>query len=181
MKPDKKWLAVLALGLLPMSGGAAEQPVKLNVKLGLWEIASETQMSGMPALPKELLEKMTTEQLDAMKAMIKAQTEKGPISDTSKECVTPKDLEEPFKTEDIENCEQTMVTNTSTRQEMRLVCMGERTGSGFFRINTPTPETMTGEFELNIGSGAEAMKITANLKGKWLKSDCGDEAEDEKP
>lgn len=173
MNPNRMWSIVVGLGLLPLLGGAAEQPAKLNVKLGLWEIDSETHMSGMPAIPKELLEKMSTEQRDAMRAMIKAQTEKGPVRDTSKECVTAKDLEKPFKTEDIENCEQTMVVNTSTRQEMRLVCMGERTGSGFFRIHTPTPETMTGEFELNIGSGAEAMKIIANLKGKWVSADCG--------
>ncbi len=181
MHPDRKWLIVALLGLMPVLGGAAEKPVKLNVKPGLWEIASETQMTGLPALPKELLEKLTTEQLDAMKAMIKAQADKGPISDVAKECVTPEDLEEPFKTQDIQNCEQTSVANTSTRQEMRLVCMGERTGSGFLRINAPTPEAMTGEFELNIGSGAEAMKLTSHLKGKWIGSDCGDAAGDKKP
>lgn len=172
MKRYRNLLLCLGLAVPVLLVSAAE---KLNVKPGLWEITSETRMAGMPPLPKELLEMMTAEQREAMQAAIKAQSEDGPIRDTSQECVTQEDLENPFNAEDLENCEQTVVNSSATRQEFRLVCTGERAGEGSFRINTPTPETMAGDFDLKVSNGADTMTITAKMEGKWLKADCGAE------
>lgn len=168
MKPSRRWLWTLP-ATLPLLVVAAEP---LNVKLGLWEISSETQMSGMPPLPKELLDQMSAEQRAALQAAIKAQADGGPIRDTSQQCVTREDLENPFNDDDLENCERTVVSSSATRQEFRLTCTGERSGEGTFRIDTPTPESMTGEFNLKVSSGAEAMTITSRLRGKWLSGDC---------
>jgi len=158
--------------VLPLFVGAAEP---LNVKLGLWEISSETRMAGMPPLPKELLDQMSAEQRAAMQAAIQAQANGGPIRDTSQQCVKQEDLENPFNDDELENCERTVVSSSRTRQEFRLVCTGERSGEGSFRIETPTPESMTGEFELKVTNGADTMTINASMRGKWLSADCGDE------
>ena len=46
------------------------------------------------------------------------------------------------------------------------------------RVTSPTPETMTGTLDLQLGDGKDAMKVKSELKGRWLGPDCGDEAED---
>ena len=167
-------IAVGAALTISLSGNAAES---LNVKPGLWEIEAETDMSGMPPLPKEVLENLPAEQRAALEAAMKAQADRGPIRETTRECVTKEDLQNPFNAESVENCEQIPVTSTSTRQEVRLVCSGERSGTGFLRIDTPTPETMNGTFELKITDGADTLTIAAKMQGKWLGEDCGDEAD----
>lgn len=171
MKSQHRWFWILPAAL-PLLVAAAEP---LNVKLGLWEISSETRMTGLPPLPKELLDQMSAEQRATLQAAIKSQTGGEPLRDTSKQCVTREDLENPFNDDELKNCERTVVSSSSTRQEFRLVCTGERAGEGTFRINTPTPESMTGEFELKVANGADTMTITSRMQGKWLGADCRDE------
>lgn len=163
--------AVLACASLPLLASAAEQ---LNVKPGLWEITSVTRMSGVPPLPRELMDKMTPQQRAEMAAEASA-----PSKDTSRECITQKDLERPFQSASTEDCKQTIVTTTRTSQKARLVCSGEHQGSGMLRIATPTPETMNGTLDLKVGEGADAFTIKGQLSGRWLDADCGDEADDE--
>ena len=43
------------------------------------------------------------------------------------------------------------------------------------RITTPTPETMTGSLDLQLGDNNDAMKVKSQLQGRWLGPDCGDE------
>ncbi|MFL6577628.1 MAG: DUF3617 family protein [Povalibacter sp.] len=150
---------------------------RLNVKTGLWEINSSTQFSGVMPLPKELRDKMTPEQLAKMSADMKAEAAKGPTRDTSRECITDKDLEHPFSSANAKECRQTIVTTTRTSQEVRLVCEGEHKGSGVLKVSTPTPETMNGTIEMKVGEGSDAFVIKGSLNGKWLSADCGDEAD----
>lgn len=175
MKTSTKTLkisTVAALLLVAVTAGSAE---KLNVKLGLWEMTSLTRMSGMPPLPKEVMDKMTPQQRAEMLARIKEAQAEEPEPDVSSECITQDDLEKPFASADTENCTQTIVRTTRNTQEIRLVCAGKTKGSGLFRVTTPTPETMTGDLDLKVGEGAEVMTISGKIKGRWLGADCGDE------
>jgi hypothetical protein len=165
-----------ACALLPVASHAAEA---LNVKLGLWEVTALTETRGMPPLPKELLNKLTPEQRRKMEADIKAEQAKGPDKDTSRECITQKDLEQPFESANTKECKQTIVTTTRTSQEVRIACTGGMPGSGVFKVSAPSPERMNGTLDLTLGQGAESMTIKAQMQGRWLAADCGDEADDE--
>lgn len=167
-------LAVATLGLPAL--GHTET---LNVKLGLWEITSLTETRGMPPLPKGLLDKLTPEQRRNMEAEIKAEQKKGADKDTDRECITQKDIERPFESSNTKECTQSIVTTTRTTQEVRIVCTGGIPGSGLLKITAPTPENMSGSLDLKLGEGAEAMTIKAQLQGRWLSSDCGDEADND--
>lgn len=167
-----KITASAALLLVALSAAGAE---KLNVKLGLWEMTSISRFSGMPPLPKEVMDKMTPQQRAEMAAKIKAASEEEPEPEVSSECITQEDLDKPFASANAEECTQTVVRTTRNTQEIRLVCTGKTKGSGVFRVTTPTPETMTGDLDLKVGEGSEVMTITAKLKGRWLGADCGDE------
>lgn len=167
-----KIAAVTALLTVALSAAGAE---KLNVKLGLWEITSTSRFSGMPPLPKEVLDKMTPQARADMEAKIKAAAAEEPDSDTSSECITQEDLDKPFSSANAEECKQTIVRTTHNTQEIRLNCTGKTKGSGVFRVTTPTPETMAGDLDLKVGEGAQTMTITAKIKGRWLGPDCGDQ------
>lgn len=167
--------AVLACASLPLVASSAD---RLNVKPGLWEITTVTRTSGMLPLPKELLSKLTPQQRAEMAAEAKADAAGAPSKDTDRECITQKDLEQPFHSANMEHCKQSIVSTTRTAQEARIVCSGEYKGSGVFRISTPTPETMSGTLDLKIGEGADPFTLKGQLSGRWLGADCGDEADD---
>jgi len=158
---------------LPAVSSGAEQ---LHVKLGLWEISTETQSRGMPPLPQEMFAKMTPEQRRKMEADMLAAQAEGPDKDTDTQCITQKDLEHPFQSSNAKECKQTIVQTTRTSQEVRIVCSGGVPGSGVLKVSTPTPEKMSGTMALKIGEGSNAMTIDAKMQGRWISSDCGDEA-----
>jgi hypothetical protein len=165
-------LAGAACLALPLLAGSAE---KLNIKTGLWEITSTTQMSGTPQLPKEVTAKMTPEQRAHLEADLKSAAKDAKKS-TERSCITKKDVENPFHGSN-ENCKQSIVRTTSTTQEVNLVCNGEPKGTGFIRITAPTPEAMTGVMDIKMGDGKDALNLKANLTGRWIGADCGDEAD----
>ena len=148
---------------------------KLDVKPGLWEITSTHQISGIPPMPKEWQEKVTPEQRAAMETAFKKEAEKGPQTDTDRECITKQEAEQPFDVGDTKDCTQTVVRTTRTLQEVRLSCNGEYKGAGVLRVMTPTPETMTGTLDLQLGEGKDAMKVKSQLQGRWIGPDGGDE------
>ena len=169
-------VAALLLTTLSAAGAGAE---KLNVKLGLWEMTSLMRFSGVPPLPKDVLDRMSPEQQAKMRSDLKAAAEEEPEPDVSSECITQEDLDRPFKSANADDCTQTIVRTTRTTQEIRLVCNGKVKGSGLFRITTPTPETMTGVLDLKAGEGPDAFTIKGTIKGRWLGPDCGDEDDGE--
>jgi len=150
---------------------------KLDVKPGLWEITSSHQISGIPPVPKDWADKVTPEQRAAMEAAFRKEAEKGPQTETERECINKEDAEKPFDIGD-KDCTQTVVRTTRTTQEVRLNCTGEMKGNGVLRVTTPTPETMTGTLDLTLGDGKDPMRVRSDLKGRWLGPDCGDVAED---
>jgi Spy/CpxP family protein refolding chaperone len=150
---------------------------KLDIKPGLWEITSTHHISGVPPLPKELEGKVTPEQRAQMEAAFKEEMAKGPQKDTERECITKRQAEQPFDISDARECTQTLVRTTPTTQEVRLSCTGEIKGSGVMRVTTPTPDTMKGTLDLQLGAGQDAMQLKTELEGHWLGPDCGDEEE----
>ena len=168
--------AVAALLLTALSAAGAE---RLNVKLGLWEMTSIMRFSGVPPLPKEVMDKMTPEQRAKMLADLKAAAAEEPEEEVSSECITQEDLDKPFQSANSDDCTQTVVRTTRNTQEIRMTCTGKVKGSGVFRVTTPTPDTMTGELDLKTGEGPDAFTLKGKIKGRWLGPDCGDEDDGE--
>lgn len=166
---------VIAIALLmPLVASAAD---RLNVKTGLWEITATTEMSGLPPLPKELLDQMSAEQRAQLESQMK-QVGGEPTTETSRECISERDLERPFESANPDDCKQQIVKSTRTMQEVKLTCSGEYKGGGTLRIYTPTPETMTGDLDISVGEETP-MTVKAKMKGRWLGADCGEEADEE--
>lgn len=97
---------LVAVGLLLPAGALAD---RLNIKPGLWETTSTTHTSGVPPLPKAMLDKMTPAQRADMEASMK-EAAKGPQTGTERECIAEQDLQNPFES-DTEGCTDTIVTS----------------------------------------------------------------------
>ena len=69
-------LSIAGLGavVLAVAADSAKpaDPIKLNIKLGLWEIATQANISGAPPIPEDALAKMSPEQRAHMQAAIEA-------------------------------------------------------------------------------------------------------------
>jgi Protein of unknown function (DUF3617) len=170
----RKGLSFAVCMLVPFAIHAAE---KLNVKPGLWEITSSSSISGVPPLPKDVLDKLTPEQRAEMEAAFKDEASKGPQVDVDRECVTKDEIDRPFQPADAEDCTHTLTQSTRTTQEVKLVCSGEYEGSGVFRVTASTPETISGSLDLQLGEGKDVMRVKSQIKGRWLGPDCGSSAD----
>lgn len=164
---------VIGLALCPLIAASAD---RLNVKTGLWEITSSADLTGLPPLPQEMLDSLSPEQLAQIRQAI---AQAGTQNEVSRECVTERDLAEPFHGARPEDCTHKIVRSSRTTQEVQLTCTGEVRGTGTFTINAPNPQTMHGILDLTAGDGERTMKLKATMKGRWLGSDCGEEADDE--
>lgn len=114
-------IGLVALGSLGVSSLALSAD-QLNIRTGLWEVTSTTQMSGTPQLPKELTATMSPQQRAKMEADFKAASNV-PRKETDRSCITQKDVENPFRGAS-DNCKQSIVRTTRTTQEVNLVCTG---------------------------------------------------------
>ena len=159
-----KWLLVGACLVLPITTIADQ----LNIRPGLWEMTSTTHTSGMPPLPKSMMDNMTPAQRAEMEASMKAEAAKGPQTETERQCITKEDIENPFDSE-TEGCTHTIVTTTRTTQELRLTCTGDVRGSGVMRITTPTPESMSGVLDLKMGLGSERNDDEGAVQGSLAR------------
>jgi hypothetical protein len=139
-----------------------------DVKPGLWQIDTTTAMDGM-LLPKELLDRMSPEQQQRMAAQMKALTAKGPITHSSKQCVTAEDLKKGFVSQ-MQNADQhctfTPTAQTSKHQAGKMACGANGMGEADFQA--VSPEQIRGTFTLTMSGGSTKTEFT----GKWLSSSC---------
>ena len=149
----------------------AQGAPKINVKMGLWEVTSTTNISGDAPMPDT--SQMTPQQAAAVKAAMGAMM--GPHSTTAKQCLTKEKFDQGMLT-DQKNCKTTIGTNTSTVLEVQMACdMGQGQGkmSGLMHFEAPTSESMAGSFKGTSSMGAQTMNVTGTYAGKWLGADCG--------
>lgn len=165
-------LAVLSVAVL----WAANTVQPLDVKLGLWETTTVSQMSGMPPIPPDMLAKMTPEQKAKMEAMMKQRQAEGPKTHTDKQCVTKEDLGKGgwFDKEE-QDCTKTVLTSTSRKLDVKLECSkggGKQTGT--LNIEAVDSGNVKGTLQLAMTNGTNTMNVNSTMTSKWLGSACGD-------
>jgi hypothetical protein len=154
---------------------ADDTPLKVNP--GLWEITSEGQNSGTPPIPPQALAQMSPEQRAQMEAQFKAMMAKQAQRRVVKRCVTQQEINDGFDKLDRMSrgqCSQTVTASTPTLREGRLQCTGATTASGTYRFEAPSPESVSGSWDMTTGDANNTMKVKNTFQGKWLSADCGD-------
>ncbi len=142
----------------------------LDVKPGLWETTTTTEMSGMPPIDTS---KMTPEQKARMEAAMKARQAQGPRVHVHKSCMTKEKLErEPFQDKDKESCTHTVILSSRTHWQSKLLCANPKR-VGEFNIEAVSRERIKGSVQMNESNGKQAMAVHVSIAGKWLGSSCG--------
>jgi hypothetical protein len=159
-----------AFGAILMLSSLVVHAEPLDVRLGLWETTTTTDVSGMP-IPSDVLNKLPPERRARFEAAMKARQAHGPKSYTGKTCMTKEDLNRPFTNKDDKdkNCTSTIVTATRTHAEYRIECTGAEAHSGVMQIEALSPEQVKATMTMNTGNGA----VTNELSSKWIGADCG--------
>jgi hypothetical protein len=170
MKSVSVWGLSAALAVSLASVLVAQAPA-LDVRMGLWEVSSTTQVGGQ--MPDVDTSKMTPEQKarveEAMKGMM------GGHTNVTKTCMTREKLEkQAFMDSDRHNCKQTMNTNTRTVLESSVTCTGENAMTAQMRIEAASPTSVKGMIKSENTMRGKTMNVNVNLTARWLGADCGD-------
>ena len=144
----------------------------LDLKLGLWETTFTSSISGT-LMPDAQLQQMPPAQRERMEAMMKKQQADGPRTHTSRTCLTQEKLGRPFEKGDAgeeKNCKRTTLVATRSKQEMTIVCTGERAQKSEWRMEATSRESAKGNVKVVSGNGS----VTMNFTAKWVASECGE-------
>jgi hypothetical protein len=143
----------------------------LDLKLGLWETTFTSSISGT-LIPDAQLQQMPPAQRERMEAMMKKQQAEGPKTRTSRTCLTQEKLGRAFQkaeADEEKDCKRTTLVATRSRQEITIVCTGQRPQKREWRMEATSRESAKGNVKVVSGSGSVTMDFTA----KWVASECG--------
>ena len=180
------------LGLLAAGGvvlGAdttPSTPARLNVKLGLWEMAMKPQVSGdlSSMVDPQQLQQMTPEQRSRMQAALQQMQAGMQKPRLTKECMTHEKLSRGFDTgNDDKNCKSTIISNTSSDYEAHLTCSNqEGPRSVDVHITAQSAEHVTGTVHSDMSRNGKTMTVNGSIEGRFVSADCGSikDSEEEK-
>jgi hypothetical protein len=168
-------MIVGALLLCSLAALAADKLQPLNVKVGLWETTMTTTTSGTMPIPADLLSRLTPEQRARMEERMKANSRENTRTNTYKSCLTKEQLEKGPDFGDKKQCTQTVITSTSSKAELRVVCdMQDTKASGIMHVEALSPENVKGSGQMSVSGGGHTMNVNTALTGKWIGPNCGD-------
>jgi len=167
------------LALLPVAGWAADSVTPLDIKPGLWESTTKTEMGGrampaMPAIPPEALAQMPPEQRARVEAMMNSRKPGGGM--TVKACMTRESMAKGLAMAQQKGCTQNVVSSSSTKMVVHMDCQqGNNKSAGDVSFERIDAEHTKGNMVMKVSSGdAPPMDMKMSLESKWLSSDCGD-------
>ena len=166
-------LALTGLALTALAQAA--DPIKPNIKPGLWEVSLTPHVSGEMPIPDEQLAKMTPEQRARLEAMMKSRTAKSSEPKVYKECMTPEKIARGFDMDrDDTSCKRKVVSSSANELTLHDECNrpNQKTVSDVhFEIKGGTQ--MSGKINVVVSSGTKNMTVNNTMQGKWLGANCG--------
>jgi hypothetical protein len=148
----------------------------LDVKLGLWEVTTNTGRQGGPTIDTS---NMPPEQKARIDALLQAQQGRANANPgrARKTCLTQEKLAKGFyedaSRQDVK-CNQTIVSSSATELHLKLECNGGQ-ANGDLTFVALSRESVKGDMTLAMGGGAaRGMTMKTSMAAKWLGADCGD-------
>jgi len=172
MSKSTLFRSAAAACLLTGAVGLACAAEPLNIKPGLWEMSTTTQMSGA-MMPPDLLARMPPEQRARIEATLKQHgVGAGAHPNTTKTCVTKEDLlrgSVHAEKEQDKSCQYRVGTQTATHMETHFHCAGNPPRDGEMKMEAVSPEEFKGAIQMTTPNG----KVNVTLNGHWLGAACG--------
>ena len=158
----------------------------IDVKPGLWENTTTSQISGlsmpnMPQLTPDQLAKMPPDARARLEGMMKG-AGGSPQTRTMKACVTREQLSKPMFGERDNNCSYKLANSSSSSQTIHVECArGNTKTTGDLTLERVDSEHLKGDMLMKTtgdsstaGSTGQNMTIKLSFSNKFLSSDCGD-------
>jgi Protein of unknown function (DUF3617) len=167
----------LVAGVSLMLIAEAADPIKLDVKPGLWEIASEGQINGAPPVPEDVLARLTPEQRARFEASMQASMANAAKPRLSKHCMTPEKIQRGLDMEQQNNasCQRKVLSNSASKMDISEDCSDANgTTSIGEHFELSGPEQITGTVHVVRTAGGKSMTVNSTIHGKWLGASCGD-------
>jgi Protein of unknown function (DUF3617) len=162
------------------------QEIKMDVKAGLWENTTVTEISGlqMPANMPQMTPEQMAQMPPAARARVEAMMKGGagaPRTSTNKACVTAEQLSRPLLDNGDKSCTYKLTGSSSSSQNIHVECVkGNTNTSGDVALNRIDSEHVKGEVLMKTsgdsstkGSIGQNMTIKLSFSNKWLGADCG--------
>jgi hypothetical protein len=163
------------MGLALTAFSQAAEPVKPNIKPGLWDVSINPHFSGEMPIPEDQLAKLTPEQRARLEAMMKARTANNEAPKVYKECMTPEKIARGFDMDRNDtSCKRKVVSSSASELTLHDECdkPNQKTVSDVhFEIKGGTQ--MSGKINVVVSSGAKNMTINNTMQGKWVSASCG--------
>lgn len=146
----------------------------MDVKLGLWETASKTDMPGMPAslpqIPEETLAKMPPEQRARIEAMMKGRG--APGSMTTRSCLTRESLDRGLNFQNDKSCTYKVTGSSASKEQVHVECdRGQMHTTGDLTVERADNEHVKGTMVMKSPAGSGDIKVS--FESKWVSADCG--------
>ena len=164
-------VACASFGFLSAAMLVAQTPARplLDVRMGLWEVTSTTELGGIPGVDTS---KMSAQQQAQIAAAMAGAMGKPTVN---KSCMTREKfvtavppMDQPGTT-----CQQSIQTNTAKVLENTMTCTGARPSKAVARTEAQSPTAFTGTVTSTSTSGSRQTSVTIKMAGKWLGADCG--------
>ncbi len=161
-------LAMLLLSSMWVWG----QKLPLDVKLGLWETTSQTNVSGQLPVTPEQMANLTPEQRARIEQAMKGMSGK-PI--TSKSCLTKEKLDKGFAFNERKECTHKVLNSSSHNLEVQMTC-NEKEGQKanvLVKAQALSSTNVKGTTHITVEGGGRTMTSDGSFTSKWISSNCG--------
>ena len=161
-------VAVLLLSSMWVWG----EKIPLDVKTGLWETTSTTNVAGQLPISPDQMANLTPEQRAKIEQAMKASSGK-PM--TYKSCLTKEKLEKGYGFDNHKECTHDVLTSTAHKVDVRMVCT-EKDGTKMnvlVKVDALSSTNVKGTTHMTMENGGRTMTSDGTLTSKWISSDCG--------
>jgi hypothetical protein len=168
--------------LSPLAIWAADDIKPLDAKVGLWEYAISTQMSGMPGgpatqIPEEARKSMSPEQLARLEGLM-AGRGGGTQASTVKVCLTAESMNRGIAARGARDsaCTYKVVSSSASKQEIHMDCPPDKDArrTADITFERVDPDHIKGTIaSKTTGSNDRTVEVKTTITGKWVSSDCG--------
>ena len=158
------------------------QSPSIDVRTGLWEMTSERTTSGMPQMPKmpaippEVLAKMTPAQRAQIQAAMGARSKPKSGRRVKKVCVTAETLRkgDALGMDRDPSCKRTKDTRSARLWQLQETCVSRgRKRTLDVRYEAANRETIDGTVDVAMTDGTHNIRMKQVMHGRWLGADCG--------
>jgi len=166
---------VLVLMVTASALWAADNYQPLDVKTGLWEVTTVTNLSGQMPIPADLLEKLTPEQRARLQERMNAKSMQPAKPIVSRNCLTQEQLDKGNSfTENRKSCNPTVVSSTKSKVEVRLECVeNDVKVNAKVQFEAIDSENVKGQTLSTATGGDHTMNSSSTFIAKWISPSCG--------